>query len=160
MSLSVSDSYKGLGTYAEPSMNVVLLNLSIENYVDSRVSNKDLALILKGSGKSVDTSSFPTSFVRLFADELKAYNRQFRDSHVNVKKDSAVFQASIRHYMHFIKANFSDILFFEAIIICMTKYAGIIQIVPHCSDEVDLFSASFNKYKHLYSTTYKEYSVL
>jgi hypothetical protein len=158
MSLSVGDSYKGLGTYAEPLVNVNLLNLNIEHYVDSRVSNKDLALILKGYGRRVDISSFPASFVRLFADELKAYNSQFRAS--NVKKDAAVFQASIRHYMHFIKANFSDILFFEAVIICMTKYARIIQIVPHCHDEVYLLSASLNKYKHLYYTTYKEYSVL
>ena len=161
MSLSTSNSYKVLGTYADPSMNVFMLNLSIEHYVDSHVSNKDLALILKGYGKNVDTSGFPTSFVRLFADELKSYREQFNKSrHLIKDNEYIVFQASIRNYLHFIKANFSDSLFFEAVVICLIKYANCVPLISHCHDEVDLISDSLSKHKHLYLTTYKEYAGL
>lgn len=155
MTLSVDNTYKVMGAYKEPSFTVHFSALEIDNYVDKRITNPDLANILKGYGKRVDISDYPASLVKIFSDELKAY-KFVRSSNKENEKNEFIFSKSIENYIEFFLLNFERKQAFEAICISMIRVARIVPM-PSCFDKLVFTKLTklVGDYNHLLKTEYK-----
>lgn len=154
MTLSVDNTYKVMGAYKEPTFTFQFTALEIENYVDKRITNPDLANILKGYGKRVDISNYPTSLTKIFADELEAYKCARFSS--KGKKNELIFSKSIENYAEFFLLNFERKQAFEAIFISMLRVAGIVPIPSYFNKLVfRKLVGLMDDYKELLKTEYK-----
>lgn len=154
MTLSVDNTYKVMGSYKEPKFTFQFTSLEIENYVDKRITNPDLANILKGYGKRVDISDYPASLAKIFADELKAYKCASLSS--KGKKNELIFSKSIENYAEFFLLNFERKQAFEAIYVSMLRVAGIVPIPSYFNKLVfRKLVGLMDDYKELLKTEYK-----
>jgi len=79
MHLSANQSYLPDVSYKIDHVSVKLFTnykLSLFEYIDKRVANPNLRLILKGHGLLVDKSAFNINFIHLFEKELIAYKSE------------------------------------------------------------------------------------